>query len=135
VPVTDVRIVDPSTRKDVPEGKVGLLLVRGPQVMKRYYGNDGEWLLTLDMRVSCRTRLCLQKPQRPRSTRTDGWIRATLHKWMKRDLSTSEIGVSFVTSPFVQALQLTGTEKDIIIRGGENVSASAESARAFPRPS
>lgn len=46
VPVTDVRIVDPITRKELPEGKVGLLLVRGPQVMKRYYGNDGE-LITL----------------------------------------------------------------------------------------
>ncbi|WWD20097.1 hypothetical protein CI109_104571 [Kwoniella shandongensis] len=40
VPICDIRIVDPDTRKTSPTGQTGLLLVRGPQVMKRYYGDE-----------------------------------------------------------------------------------------------
>jgi long-subunit acyl-CoA synthetase (AMP-forming) len=43
VPVSDVRIVDPETRTDLSIGRTGLLLVRGPQVMKCYYNNAGEF--------------------------------------------------------------------------------------------
>jgi long-subunit acyl-CoA synthetase (AMP-forming) len=42
VPVCDIRIVDPTTRRPVSIGETGLLLVRGPQVMKCYYGDPGE---------------------------------------------------------------------------------------------
>lgn len=42
MPVCDIRIVDPTTRRPVPTGQTGLLLVRGPQVMKCYYGDPGE---------------------------------------------------------------------------------------------
>lgn len=34
---TENRIVNPETRQDVPQGEKGLVLVRGPQVMKGYY--------------------------------------------------------------------------------------------------
>ncbi len=36
---TETRIVDLSTRKDVPIGNQGLVLIRGPQVMQGYYKN------------------------------------------------------------------------------------------------
>ncbi|MBD2187875.1 AMP-dependent synthetase/ligase [Pseudanabaena mucicola] len=36
---TETRIVDLSTRKDVPIGQHGLVLIRGPQVMQGYYKN------------------------------------------------------------------------------------------------
>jgi long-chain acyl-CoA synthetase len=38
-PLTDtqVRIVDPETRTDLPQGKQGLVLLKGPQVMQGYY--------------------------------------------------------------------------------------------------
>jgi long-chain acyl-CoA synthetase len=38
-PNTETRIVDMSTRADVPVGQQGLVLIRGPQVMQGYYKN------------------------------------------------------------------------------------------------
>ncbi len=57
VPNTDVRVVDPETKKPVPTGEVGELAVRGPQVMKGYWKMEKEtnevlragWLYTGDM--------------------------------------------------------------------------------------
>ena len=57
-PSTDIRVVDPETLKDVPDGAEGELLVRGPQVMRGYWkrGEDtsktllpGGWLRTGDI--------------------------------------------------------------------------------------
>ncbi|MBW4420394.1 MAG: AMP-binding protein [Myxacorys californica WJT36-NPBG1] len=39
LPTTETRIVDPETRKDLPVGQKGLVLIRGTQVMKGYYNN------------------------------------------------------------------------------------------------
>ena len=37
IPHTEIRIVDPDTRKPLSQGKRGLVLIRGPQVMQGYY--------------------------------------------------------------------------------------------------
>jgi long-chain acyl-CoA synthetase len=37
LPQTEIRIVDPETRVTLPQGKTGLVLIRGPQVMQGYY--------------------------------------------------------------------------------------------------
>lgn len=56
-PDTDCRIIDPATGEALPQGEVGELAVKGPQVMKGYWNRpedtaavlrDG-WLLTGDM--------------------------------------------------------------------------------------
>jgi long-chain acyl-CoA synthetase len=39
MPETEIRIVDPETRKPLPQGQLGLVMVRGTQVMKGYYKN------------------------------------------------------------------------------------------------
>ena len=39
MPNTEIRIVDPETRKPLPVGQQGLVLIRGPQVMQGYYNN------------------------------------------------------------------------------------------------
>jgi long-chain acyl-CoA synthetase len=39
LPGTEIRIVDLETRQPVPQGTRGLVLIRGPQVMKGYYQN------------------------------------------------------------------------------------------------
>jgi long-chain acyl-CoA synthetase len=56
VPVadTEVRVLDPATGRDVPQGEVGELYIRGPQVMKGYWPEPGSglrdgWLPTGDL--------------------------------------------------------------------------------------
>jgi long-chain acyl-CoA synthetase len=39
MPATEIRIVDLDTRKTLPNGERGLILIRGPQVMQGYYRN------------------------------------------------------------------------------------------------
>lgn len=61
IPNTDARIVDLVTGQDVPVGQIGELLIRGPQVMQGYWGQEGEedaesalkdgWLYTGDVAV------------------------------------------------------------------------------------
>lgn len=39
LPGTKIRIVDPETRQSLPQGQRGLVLARGPQIMRGYYQN------------------------------------------------------------------------------------------------
>jgi long-chain acyl-CoA synthetase len=39
LPKTEIKIVDPETRQELPQGKRGLVLIRGDQVMQGYYKN------------------------------------------------------------------------------------------------
>lgn len=39
IPHTELKIVDPETRRDLPDGQRGLVLARGPQIMAGYYKN------------------------------------------------------------------------------------------------
>ncbi len=45
---TETRIVDPETRADLPIGKRGLILLRGPQIMKGYYKNPTSTAKAID---------------------------------------------------------------------------------------
>ncbi len=48
VPNTEVKIVDIVTGEEVPEGKDGELLIRGPQIMRGYLNQPGETAACLD---------------------------------------------------------------------------------------
>jgi acyl-CoA synthetase (AMP-forming)/AMP-acid ligase II len=48
VPNTEVRIVDIVTAEEVPQGKEGELLIRGPQIMRGYLNQPGETAACLD---------------------------------------------------------------------------------------
>jgi acyl-CoA synthetase (AMP-forming)/AMP-acid ligase II len=61
VPVCDVRIIDPETKKEVPVGTVGTILARGPNIMKCYIGNESESRLVWRVKV----RPLLTRHQRP----------------------------------------------------------------------
>ena len=41
IPGTELRVVDPETLQDVAEGQQGLILARGPGVMRGYYNDSG----------------------------------------------------------------------------------------------
>lgn len=58
IPFTEIKVVDPETRQELPQGAQGLVLARGPQIMEGYYRNpeatakaiDGEgWFDTGDL--------------------------------------------------------------------------------------
>ena len=49
IPNTDAKIVDLVTGEDVAVGQIGELLVRGPQVMQGYWGQDGAGSAELDL--------------------------------------------------------------------------------------
>jgi long-chain acyl-CoA synthetase len=58
IPNTDAKIVDLVTEADLPPGQIGELIIRGPQVMQGYWGEEGEssvikdgWLYTGDVAV------------------------------------------------------------------------------------
>lgn len=61
IPNTEAKIVDLATGEDLPPGKIGELIVRGPQVMRGYWGEDYDentesalkdgWLYTGDVAV------------------------------------------------------------------------------------
>ncbi len=60
IPNTDAKIVDLVTDHDLPPGQIGELVVKGPQVMQGYWGDDGDdpesvlkegWLYTGDVAV------------------------------------------------------------------------------------
>jgi fatty-acyl-CoA synthase len=85
LPDTEVKIVDPKTREELPVGAQGELATRGYLVMKGYY-------------------------KMPDATETvidgDGWL-------YTGDLAVrNELGY----------YKITGRSKDMIIRGGENIS-------------
>jgi long-chain acyl-CoA synthetase len=39
IPFTEIKIVDPETRQELPQGSQGLVLAKGPQIMEGYYRN------------------------------------------------------------------------------------------------
>jgi long-chain acyl-CoA synthetase len=56
LPSTEAKIIDLATGRDQPPGKIGELVIRGPQVMLGYWGDDSKkwrtregWLLTGDV--------------------------------------------------------------------------------------
>ena len=40
MPMTEVRVVNPESYEDLPDGQQGLLLARGPGVMAGYYNDE-----------------------------------------------------------------------------------------------
>ena len=57
LPNTDARIIDLATGADLPQGHIGELLVKGPQIMRGYWGQENTpalqdgWLHTGDLAV------------------------------------------------------------------------------------
>ena len=48
LPETEIKIVDPQTRQQLPQGEKGLVLIRGSQVMQGYYQNSAATAKAID---------------------------------------------------------------------------------------
>ncbi len=48
IPFTEIKIVDPDSRRDLPQGSGGLVLARGPQIMEGYYQNPAATQKAID---------------------------------------------------------------------------------------
>jgi acyl-CoA synthetase (AMP-forming)/AMP-acid ligase II len=104
LPVTEIRVVDPNTRKELPAGEVGLLLCRGQNLMKCYVNNPSEQMYLYTS---------LHSEATAETIDADGW------------LDTGDL--AFIDD--FGDLHMSDRVKDIIIRGGENIP-SAEVERA-----
>jgi len=84
-PHTEIKIIDPETKKIIPRGEIGEICARGYMTMRCYYNN----------------------PTATRQTKDEhGWVH------------TGDLG-SFDPEGFVH---IEGRLKDMVIRGGENIS-------------
>jgi long-chain acyl-CoA synthetase len=122
VPNTDARIVD-EAGEDVPEGEIGELWVRGPQVMERYWNNPvetanavkpGGWLATGDMA----------------RTDPDGFFYIVDRK---KDMILSNSGFNVYPAEVEQALQLHPLVQDAAVIGVQ-AGDGGESIKAFVVP-
>jgi long-chain acyl-CoA synthetase len=95
IPVCDVKVVD-EAGKDLPSGSIGELWIKGPNVVKGYFG----------------------KPAETAASFSDGWLRSG-------DVARID------DEGFVYLLDRA---KDLIIRGGENVSSAEVEAALFEHP-
>ncbi|KLT43707.1 acetyl-CoA synthetase-like protein [Cutaneotrichosporon oleaginosum] len=86
LPVNEVRIVDPETRRPLPVRSVGVIEARGMNIMKGYMNNDEATRKTIN---------------------AEGWLDTGDVGWM------DEQGLLYISD----------RAKDIIIRGGENISS------------
>lgn len=114
VPISDLRIVDPETKKPLFSGQSGLILVRGPQVMKCYYADEGKPADFHGDSLTCTaaTRETIDP---------GGWLDTGDAGYLDDE------GFLFIKdrrkrSLLPLAMEPDGIVKDIIIRGGENVS-------------
>jgi long-chain acyl-CoA synthetase len=95
IPVCDIRIVGPQG-ESLPTGEVGELWIKGPNVVKGYFG----------------------KPEATASTFTDGWVHTG-------DLARVD------DEGFVY---LVDRAKDLLIRGGENISSVEVESALYEHP-
>ncbi|MBZ8182615.1 AMP-dependent synthetase/ligase [Oscillatoria salina] len=110
LPETEVRIVDPESKRDVPPGERGLVLVRGPQVMKGYYKNpeatskaiDEEgWFNTGDLGlVTPRNDLVLTGRAKDTIVLTNG-----------ENIEPQPIEDACVRSPYIDQIMLVGQDE------------------------
>src|SRR5262249_27753273 len=85
IPGVEVRLVDPTSRREVAPGEAGELCVRGHGVMAGYYNNPEATARVID---------------------ADGWL-------YTGDLARRREGGNY---------RIVGRGKELIIRGGENIS-------------
>jgi long-chain acyl-CoA synthetase len=48
IPETEIKIIEPETRETLPQGKIGLVCIRGSQVMQGYYKNPSATAKAID---------------------------------------------------------------------------------------
>jgi long-chain acyl-CoA synthetase len=94
-PGTQLRVVDPVTYKDLPDGQQGLILARGPGVMQGYYSNEAATAAAFSA--------------------GDGWLDTGDLGWKAPENVAS-------SSRMAGCIVLTGRAKDtIVLSSGENV--------------
>ncbi|HEY9696574.1 MAG TPA: long-chain fatty acid--CoA ligase [Trichocoleus sp.] len=113
LPGTEIRIVDPETRQPLPIGERGLVMARGPQIMKGYYENpeattkaiDPEgWFDTGDLgHLTLEGQLVLTGRAKDTIVLTNG-----------ENIEPQPIEDACVRSPYIDQIMLVGQDQRIL---------------------
>ena len=113
LPGTEIRIVDPETRQNLPIGQRGLVMARGPQIMKGYYKNSEATAKAIDSEGWFDTGDLGNLTQEGQLVLT-GRAKDTIVLTNGENIEPQPIEDACVRSPYIDQIMLLGQDQRIL---------------------